>query len=207
MSEGVSAIEFYFDFSSPYAYLAQARIDDAAAAVGRDVRWRPFLLGAAMRLTGAAPLMTIPVKGDYATRDVQRRARAAGLPYAPGTPFPFGSLGPSRGFYVLDADDPARAKRWARRMFAAFFAESRTIDRTPAALAAAVEWCGEEGVDADWLNAAIGSDSAKTALKAATDDAIARGVFGAPFFIVDGEPFWGLDSLDDALRWATCGGW
>jgi len=207
MSERVSAIDFYFDFSSPYAYLAQARIDAAAAAVGRTARWRPFLLGAAMRLTGASPLTTIPLKGDYAMRDVARRARAAGLPFAPGTPFPFAALAPSRGFYVLEAEDPARARRWAQRMFVAFFAEGRTIDRTAAAMAAAGDWSVAEGIDPASLGAAIGGDAAKAALKTATDQAIDAGVFGAPYFIVDGEPFWGVDSMEDAMRWAACGGW
>lgn len=203
----MTAIDFYFDFSSPYAYLAQARVDEAAAAVGRAVRWRPFLLGVAMKRTGGAPLMTIPMKGDYAFRDLARRARSAGLPFAPGAPFPFAAFGPSRGFYVLGDADPDQAKRWARRLFAAFYGESRTIDRRAATMAAAADWCAAEGVDAEALGAAIDSDVAKARLKAETDAAIERGVFGAPFFMVDGEPFWGVDSLDDAMRWAACGGW
>ncbi|MEM6492013.1 MAG: 2-hydroxychromene-2-carboxylate isomerase [Pseudomonadota bacterium] len=200
-------IDFYFDFSSPYAYLAQFGIDRAAAAVGRTFRWRPFLLGAAFKLTGAAPLMTVPVKGEYARRDLSRRARALGLPFAPGTPFPFLALGPCRGFYILDDADPAQAKRWAQRMFTAFFGEGATIDTASAAVAAAGAWCAEEGVDSAALEARMADVVVKDRLKRETATAIDRGVFGAPFFIVDGEPFWGFDAVEDAMRWAASGGW
>ena len=70
-------IDFYFDFSTPYGYLAAERIDALAAKHGRSVTWRPMQLGDAFKLTGGQPLPSIPMKGEYATRDFLRSARQA----------------------------------------------------------------------------------------------------------------------------------
>ena len=68
-------IEFYFDFSSPYGYLGAQRIDEIGARHGRDVAWKPFLLGAVFKTTRSEPLLGIPMKGDYARVDIPRMAR------------------------------------------------------------------------------------------------------------------------------------
>ena len=92
-------IDFYFDFSSPYGYLASHMIEKLAGKYGRAVKWRPMLLGAAFKTTGAAPLPTIPLKGDYAKRDFLRSARFYNVPFRLSDPFPICTVAACRGFY------------------------------------------------------------------------------------------------------------
>lgn len=202
-----AAIDFWFDFSSPYAWLAHGEAEALAARHGRRLRWRPFLLIAAMKETGARPLMNTPMKGDYARIDVLRTARRLGLPFAPGEPFPFNALAPGRGFYWLYDQDEALAVGWAKRLLTASYAESLRIDRADAALAATAEWRVEAGIDAEALRAALDSQAMKDRLRAESDAAVAAGVFGSPWFVVDGEPFWGGDKLGELSRWLETGGW
>ena len=91
-------VEFYFDFSSPYGYLASTAIDGIAARHGRTVEWRPFLLGAAFKQTEAKPLVEIPLKGDYARHDLPRFARKLGVAFTLPQPFPFLSVNACRAF-------------------------------------------------------------------------------------------------------------
>ena len=100
-------IDFYFDFSSPYGYLASCRIDEVAARHDRKVNWRPFLLGVAFKLTGSGPLTSQGPKGDYALHDFARTARLLGVPFAMPEGFPFASVAAARAFYwLLDQDEP-----------------------------------------------------------------------------------------------------
>src|SRR5882724_11406653 len=114
-------IDFYFDFSSPYGYFASARIDDIAGRHGRTVTWRPILLGAVFKITGQQPLPTIPLKGTYAKRDLERCARLFGLPFRFPTNFPIASTAASRAFYHLAENDAALARKLARALYAAYF--------------------------------------------------------------------------------------
>ncbi len=196
-------IEFYFDFASPYAYLATHRIDDIAARHGRGVAWKPFSLGVAFRETGMRPLPGMPMRGPYAVHDMARSARALGVPFTLPEGFPMFALAPSRAFYWLsDAGDP-RAVELARALFNAYFGEGRDVasPEAVAALAAPLD------IDRDALLAAVRDPAVKARFKEATEEALDRGVFGAPFFFVDGEPFWGHDRLDQIDRWLEVGGW
>jgi 2-hydroxychromene-2-carboxylate isomerase len=85
-------IEFFFDFSSPYGYLASRKIDELGTRFGRQVVWKPILLGAVFKLTGGGPLVSIPMKGDYANHDFARFARLLGVPFKLTDPFPFSSI-------------------------------------------------------------------------------------------------------------------
>src|SRR5271165_1784529 len=96
-------IEFFFDFSSPYGYIASRLIDDLAARHGREVTWKPILLGAIFKLTGGAPLTTVPLKGEYSQRDFPRTARFHGIPFTMPTPFPFSGVQANRAFYWLNS--------------------------------------------------------------------------------------------------------
>ena len=93
------AIEFFFDFSSPYAYLASRRMGAIAERHGRHVRWRPMMLGPALAATGGKPLVHLPLKGDYAKRDLARTARFHGIPFAMPRRFPVVTLAAARAFY------------------------------------------------------------------------------------------------------------
>ena len=198
-----SPIEFYFDFSSPYGYLAAQRIDALAAKYGRTVDWRPVLLGVIFKETGMAPLTGIPLKGDYSKRDFARSARFHGITDFRMPPkFPIASQAPARIVLWLKGHDPALATRVANALFRAYFVDGVDISVPGAAAAVA----GDQGVDVAAARAAVDDPAIKEALRREVDAAIARGVFGSPFIIVDGEPFWGLDRFDQLERWLATGG-
>lgn len=196
-------IDFYFDFSSPYGYLASTRIDALAAKHGRSVVWRPHLLGAVFKINDQRPLASIPLKSDYAARDLARSARLLKVPFKLPTKFPVGATAPSRAFYWLNDKDRALAKRLAQALYHAYFAEDRDISSPEVTcdIAARLE------VDRAELAQALNDPVVKERLRTEVDAAIARGVFGSPYIIVDGEPFWGSDRLDQVERWLETGGW
>jgi len=196
-------IEFYFDFSSPYGYIASEKIDALAARHGRDVNWRPYLLGVAFKTTGSAPLTSIPVKGAYHLRDMIRTAKYHGVVYHHPSPFPISPVTPSRAFYWLDATDPKRAKDLAKTLYRAYFVDGIDI----ASADNTVTVCAKFGLNADSVRAAIADQGVKDRTRAEVEKAIARGAFGSPYIIVDGEPFWGSDRLDQIDKWLATGGW
>jgi 2-hydroxychromene-2-carboxylate isomerase len=195
-------IDFYFDFSSPYAYLASTRIDAVAATHGRTVRWRPFLLGAVYKATGYHPLEQ-PEKRAYFMRDLARSARLLGVALAFPATFPESLLAASRATYWIADQDPAKAGRFARAAFAAYWAEGSKVS-DPAVVA---DLAAAQGVAAAATLAALTDQRVKDRLKAETDAALAAGIFGSPVTMVDGEPFWGADRLDQVDRWLATGGW
>ncbi len=196
-------IEFYFDFSSPFGYLASEKIDAIAARYGRETTWRPFLLGAVFKITGGVPPMHVPIKGDYYRRDFPRSARYHGVAYRQPDVFPINSVPPSRAFYWLDSKDPARAKDLARALYRAYFADN--VDISSAATVVAV--AAKAGLNADELRAGLEDPMVKERTKLEVEKAIAKGAFGSPYIVVDGEPFWGADRLDQVERWLATGGW
>lgn len=196
-------IAFYFDFSSPYGYLAAQRIDDLGRAHGREVDWRPFLLGVVFKTTGSEPLLDIPMKGDYARRDLARSARRYDIPFHPPEVFPFPSVPACRAVYWLKARDPAAARTLMGALYHRAFAEGGDI-RTAEAVAAVAAGLGH---DRDHVLAAVQEPEVKEALKREVAAAMDRGVFGSPYIVVDGEPFWGFDRLPDVALWLERGGW
>lgn len=196
-------IEFYFDFSSPYGYLASCQIDDLALRYGRGVIWRPMMLGIAMKQTGSQPLVQIPLKGDYSHHDLVRTARRLDTPFMIPKQFPIMALAASRAFYWIDDDDPEQSRSFAKAAFRTFFGEGRDIS-LPEAVA---DIAGPFGVDRKALLQALKDPLVKDRLKTETNRAVERGVFGSPFIFVDGEPFWGADRLRDVERWLDTGGW
>lgn len=197
-------IDFYFDFSSPYGYIASHLIDDLAAKHKRAVNWRPFLLGAVFKIAGTGPLVDYPLKGDYALRDFKRSARLHQIPFQMPENFPLNGLLASRAFYWLAGSKPDLAKPFAKAVYAAYFVDGRDITDV-----AVIEDVAEKlGIDRAALKAGMEAQSTKDRLRAATTEAVeGRGVFGSPFVIVDGEPFWGSDRLDMVDRWLATGGW
>ena len=197
-------IDFYFDFSSPYGYIASCRIDEVGERHGRDVIWRPYLMGVAMKITGATPLVTREMIGKYAAIDIPRSARRYGVAYnEPPPPFPLASIAACRTFYWMADRDPLQARDFARRVYAALFIDGRNISEPDVV----VDIATVAGAGADETRAALGSQAVKDRLRQETDDAIASGVFGSPYFIVDGEPFWGNDRIGDLDKWLETGGW
>lgn len=195
-------LEFFFDFSSPYGFIASRLIDDLAAKHGREVIWKPILLGAIFKLTGQTPLTTIPIKGDYAQHDFARTSRLYGIPFAMPPAFPFSSIAAVRAFYWLDETQPKLAHDLACRLYDHAFSGNEIASAEIVATQAA-----EIGIDTKELLAAIETPAVKERTKQQNDAAVARGVFGSPFVIVDGEPFWGVDRLPHVERWLETGGW
>ena len=194
---------FYFDFSSPYGYFAAQKIDETVADFDRQVTWKPMMLGAAMKETGNIPLAQQPIKGDYCRRDWDRLARYMEVPWTMPDPFPIATLAAARAFYWLDDGDPALARKFARAAFHAYFGEGQDITEaeTVADIAEPL------GIDKDALLSAVQDPAIKERLKIETTQALEAGVFGSPFVIIDGEPFWGSDRLWMIRRWLKSGGW
>jgi 2-hydroxychromene-2-carboxylate isomerase len=197
-----SAIEFWFDFSSPYSYLAAEKIDALAASHQRIVHWHPVLLGAIFQITNAVPLVNMPLKGDYSVRDFARSARFFDLPFTMPAKFPLPTQVAARAYYWLCDHDIAMAHDFARAIFRALFVHDRDIS----ALAVVCDVAASLGLDADALSLAVAQPEVKARLKSETDAAILKGMFGAPFFMVNDEPFWGVDRLPQLEKWLATGG-
>jgi 2-hydroxychromene-2-carboxylate isomerase len=190
-------IDFYFDFSSPYGYLASTKIDSLAGRHGRAVVWKPILLGAVFKITGAQPLPTLPLKGGYAMRDIERSARFHGVAYNKPARFPIATQAPARAFYWLNERDALYAKKLAQALYYAYFFEDRDISSPEIA----ADVAASIGLQRDEVLAALGDTAVKDKLKSEVDDAVKRGVFGSPYIVIDGEPFWGIDRFDQIERW------
>ena len=179
-------IEFWFDFSSPYGYLGSRRIKALAAKHGAAVRWRPFLLGVLFQTTGQTPLLEQPLRGPYAVRDIARAARLHGIPFRLPRPFPFASVAAARLFYWLEERDPAAAIAFAKAVYARAFEDGSAVSGAEEAADVAAGL----GLDRAEILAALQEPEVKQRLRSTNEEAVAKGVFGSPFFIVDGEPFW-----------------
>lgn len=184
------SIEFYFDLTSPYSYIANEWIDALAARHGRTVRRHAILLGATFLAAELKSPVAYPIKREYALRDFARSARFEGLPYAHPEHFPQATQNAARVFWWLhDTRTPQAAAQWARAAFRACFTRGVVLSDPQALRALAAE----SGLDPAAAEAAWNDARWKLRLKHTNDQAIATGVFGAPFFVIDGEPFWGND--------------
>jgi 2-hydroxychromene-2-carboxylate isomerase len=200
----MNAIDFYFDFSSPYGYLASTQIDQLAAKHDRKVKWRPYLVGTAMKATGHQPLFNTPLLHDYVVIDVPRFARLLGVPFQLPESFPLVASAASRAFYWLERRGGSEpAGQFARNTYHTFFVEGRDISKTDELRTIAET----VGVDGEELIRAIQDPETKSLFKEKNDAALARGVFGSPYMIVEGQPFWGADRLYQLDQWLETGGW
>lgn len=194
-------VQFYFDFSSPYSYIASEWIEAVAARHGRRVQWHAILLGVTFQAAELKSPVSHPLKRDYVMRDFARSAHFAGLPYRQPETFPIATQNAARVFWWLHDQDPARAVAWAHAGLRAYFTRGVVLS-DPAALKLLLV---ESGLDADAAEAAWNDPAWKARLKSENDAAIAAGVFGAPYFIVDGEPFWGNDRQAQIDAWLASG--
>jgi len=193
---------FHFDFSSPYGYFAAQRIDTLAARHGRAVDWRPMLLGVAFKQTGMAPLTQVPLKGDYSTHDFDRTARFHRIHFRMPSRFPIPTQAPGRLVTWLKSTQPLAAVPVAKALYRAYFVDDRDIS-APDVVA---EVAATQGVERDAARAALDDPQVKDAFRRGVEEAIAMGVFGSPYVVVDGEPFWGFDRFDQIDRWLATGG-
>lgn len=203
MSPQDRPVDFYFDFSSPYGYIAAEIAGNFEKRIGRPLRWRPILLGPIFKLTGQPPLVEIPMKGRYAKHDFARSARRHQVTYRHPERFPIGTVAACRAFYWVADRDASQARLLALALYRAYFVDGRDIAAAPEVVGIA-KACG---IDATALAPALEDPALKERVKKEMDAAIAANVFGSPFFIVDGEPFWGVDRMPMIEEWIRTGGW
>ena len=194
-------IDFYFDFSSPYGYLASEQIEALAARHGRAVMWHAIVLDAQFQPQGGVKIPLALLRTEYARRDCERSAAFLGITYRTPTPYPVHTEHAARAFQWLSDRNPDEARAFAHGVFRAYFVEGRNISE-PAVL---LEIAGALGLDREEVSNAFSDLATKARLKAEIDLAEARGVFGSPFFIVEGEGFWGPDRLAQLERWLATG--
>ncbi len=188
----MKTFEFWFDFGSPAAYLASTQIAAIEAATGARAVWRPMLLGGVFQATGNHSPATIPAKGRYTFIDFDRFARRYGVPLRYNPHFPINTLLLMRGAVGMQLRDPERFADYCAAMFQAIWVES--LDMNDASVVG--QALHRAGFEPQSLLALTQEPDVKAALKAATEEAVARGVFGAPTFFVGDQMFWGQDRID-----------
>lgn len=184
------AVEFLFDFGSPTSYLAYKQLPKIASRHGARIVWTPILLGGVFKATGNASPAQVPAKARYMNQDLARFAKRYNVVLNFNTHFPVNTLALMRGAAAYQGSD--QFDIYVNAMFDAMWAHPRNLN-DPGEVAHVLR---DIGVKPDDFLARVERDDVKAKLKANTDGAIARGVFGAPTFFVNGEMFFGQDRLD-----------
>ncbi|MDF3837798.1 2-hydroxychromene-2-carboxylate isomerase [Cupriavidus basilensis] len=184
-------VEFYFDFGSPYSYLAYKELPRVAQRTGAQIAWRPILLGGIFKATGNHSPAEIPAKGRWSRTDTARWSRRYGANLQQNPYFPINTLALMRAATGFQLRDEAAFHRYVDAIFAAMWEQQRNLN-DPAEIAAVL---AAAGFDPREVLSMIEDPAVKEALKQATEAAVARGVFGAPSFFVGDELFWGNDRL------------
>ena len=185
-------VEFYFDFGSPYTYLAYHQLPKITAKRNATIVWRPMLLGGVFQSTGNRSPIEIPAKGRYSLIDLQRWARHFGVPMTMNPHFPINTLQLMRGAVAYQLRGEEEFQRYLAAIFGAMFERPRNLGQAEQ-VAAVLQ---EHGFDAAEFPALISDPTVKDRLKRNTEEAVTRGVFGAPTFFVGEQMFWGQDRLD-----------
>lgn len=198
-----TTIDFYFDFASPYGYLAAEMIEEFAARVRVQTAWHPMLLGAVFKATGGKPLTDQAMKGEYSLMDFRRSAAFYGVPFRTPSVFPIATVNTCRAALWMQQKHPAHAKKFMLELYRAYFRGDRDIGKFDVI----GDVASGLGYSADEVIAAAQSDDIKALLKSEVEAAMAKGVFGSPYFIVGNEAFWGADRLPMMEQWIKKGGW
>lgn len=183
-------LEFFFDYGSPASYLAYTQVPLIAQRTGATVNYRPFLLGGVFKATGNRSPVEVAAKGAWMMEDLTRFAARYGVPYVRNPNFPVNTLNLMRG--AIAAENEGRLVPYSDAMFRAMWVDQRSME-DPLVIGAVLR---EAGFDPAALLAAIGTAEVKDKLRANTEEAVARGVFGAPTFFVGNDMHFGQDRLD-----------
>ncbi|HSV57916.1 MAG TPA: 2-hydroxychromene-2-carboxylate isomerase [Variovorax sp.] len=186
------SVEFYFDVGSPAAYLAFTQLPHLCADTGAALVWKPMLLGGVFQSTGNRSPVEVAPKGAYITDDLKRYARRYGVAYVHNPYFPINTLLLMRGATALQMYEPERLRAYLDAVYPAIWVEGRNMN-DPATVGAVLQG---GGFDAAAILAQTAQQEVKDRLKAVTQEAVARGVFGAPTMFVGDQMFWGQDRLD-----------
>jgi 2-hydroxychromene-2-carboxylate isomerase len=192
-------LDFWFEFASTYSYPAASRIEALCDGAAVPLRWRPFLLGPIFAAQGwtDSPFNIYPIKGRYMWRDLERLCTEYGLPLRRPSVFP------RNGLLAARVACTGAAAPWLPAFVRAVYRANFAADRDIADAAVLGALLAELGEQPEPILAAAQSPEIKRQLRAQTDEAIRRGLFGAPSFTVGDELFWGNDRLEAAIAWAT----
>jgi len=185
-------VEFFFDFGSPAAYLAWTQLPNIAASAGATIVWRPMLLGGVFKAAGNASPISVAAKGKWMMADLARFAARYGVPLNFPASFPVNTLALMRGAVGMQMCQPADFDRYVTAVFQAIFARGLAMG-DPAVVAGVLS---AAGLDAGGFEALIGDPAVKQGLIANTEEAVARGAFGAPTMFVGNAMHFGQDRLD-----------
>jgi 2-hydroxychromene-2-carboxylate isomerase len=185
-------VEFYFDVGSPASYLAWKRLPGICEAAGAELALRPMLLGGVFQATGNQSPMSVPAKGRYVLADLERFAQRYGVPFSHNPHFPINTLVLMRGATALQMRDEFRLIPYVDAVYQAIWVDGANMNAPEVMTSVLLR----ADFDPTALLALAGDPAVKDRLKAVTQDAVARGVFGAPTFFVDGQMYWGQDRLD-----------
>ena len=190
-------LEFYYDYGSPYSYLADTQVEAIAQRSGATLVRKPMLLGGVFKSTGNASPVTVELKWKWMVADLPMWAQHYGVPFKFNPFFPVNTLALMRGAAAAQLD--GGFERYHPAVYRAMWAEGRNLND----MNEIGKVLGEAGLDAARIGERIQDQDVKDRLKATTDEAVARGVFGAPTSFVDGQMFFGNDRLlfvEKALR-------
>ena len=193
------AVDFYFDFGSPAAYLAYTQLTKLATDTGASVVMKPMLLGGVFQATGNRPPISVPLKGSYLFQDMARYARRYGVALNMNPHFPIFTITLMRAASGLQLRNDDRFDLFCSTIFKAIWVDSKNMND----LAVVGEVLHEAGFDGAGMLALASLQEVKDLLKTQTQAAVDRGIFGAPTFFVGEEMFWGQDRLEfvrDALQ-------
>ena len=191
-------VEFFFDFGSPTSYLAWTQLPRLCAEAGAALVYRPMLLGAVFKATGNVSPVSVPAKGRWMQQDLARWVQRHGASFTMNPHFPINTLTLMRGAVAMQLQQPADFERYVEVVYRAMWQQPCNLGDA-AVLAQVLQGAG---FDAEALLALTQQAEVKARLVANTEEAVARGVFGAPTMFVGGQMFFGQDRLDfvrDAL--------
>lgn len=186
------SVDFFFDVGSPSSYLAWTQLPALCASHGADLVYRPMLLGGVYQATGNASPATIPVKGRYTQMDYERHARRYGVPFQGNPHFPVITLFLMRAVTGIQLRRPELLQQLLGCVFKALWIDALNLN--DAQLTARI--LAEGGFDPADIERLAQDAETKAALKAATQEAVERGVFGAPTLFVGDQMFFGQDRMD-----------
>ena len=192
MSKIPKTLEFFFDFGSPASYLAYTQLPKTVAETGCTLLLRPMLLGGVFKATGNSSPVSVPAKGRWMLSDLPRWAQRYGVMFAFNPAFPINTLTLMRGAAGLQLRQPERLTAYCDAVFNALWQQQQNLG-DPAVLATVL---AAAGFEADAFAALTADPEVKAALVSGTEEAVARGVFGAPTCFVGDAMFFGQDRLD-----------
>ena len=184
-------VEFYFDLGSPYSYLGFFQIQKIAQQHQAEVIWKPMLLGGVFKATGNNSPMMVPAKASYSIKDMARWAKYWHIPVQMNPYFPINTLQLMRLITAVQLHQPEDFVRILAGLFNAMFGEPKNLND----MNELIQVVTLLGLNVEQVQAWLNDEGVKAQLKKVTEEAIQRGVFGAPTWFVGDEMFWGVDHL------------